>query len=449
MKSNRPRVIPPPPETTGLPPGAEEPPVQPDVNMDSVEDYAIKADLVKIETVLQELNESGGKIRISRRGPSEQKFSYIIQLGIAEFDLETIKKQFGGGDYKAQTFRSNGQLYKTFDFSIDPRLKGSLDESVVAMKAGQGSATEEASKVLNLARQLQVPQGGMNMEVMLKMMEMGQQRSSETMMLIMTMMSKSQESMAQMMTAMMTGMAALGANKTDTTAQIMPVLIEMIRANGNQPSQAANMAEVLELVKAAKDLHGSDKDEPLWERIMKHVAPILGPVGAAVIGSKMTGQPFPTVPVPGQPAQALPLAPGEVPVEVPVGQPVDYGSLIRTLILNGAQKDSDPEVYAIVITDMLNPEQLAGVHAILTRDDWRALIFVDDANALQFSETKLDWFEELREAFVDQYEQLTSNSASRDPSTTVPDSGGQVGGNRDTSGAGADSGPPSQSSGTA
>ena len=68
--------------------------------------------LKQINEVLSANDLAGGTIRLYRRGPTDRSFSYLDKMPISEFDIDYIKKVYGGGDYQGKTYRSSGQIGK-------------------------------------------------------------------------------------------------------------------------------------------------------------------------------------------------------------------------------------------------------------------------------------------------------------------------------------------------
>jgi len=327
----------------------------------------------------------GGKIRITRKGPFDHTFQYITTIPADSWDTEVsfeyIKKMYGGGDYKCQTFRANGQMYKPFEFAIDYRVKGQLDEDQIKLNAieqqsgGKSTSGADMLKMFELFRPTQ-QQDQLKSSDLIKIMEMGSQKSDQMMMMMMQMMNKSSENMVQMMTVMMTANAQKGNG-------IDPVILQMLQAK----QEKTPVIELLEMMKAVKELNAPSEDKepekPFWERLLTTAAPALigGLTGSM---SQPQAQSQPVAPEPQQTQQ----------LDQPTADMLN-NYLVRIFlnkVLEAAVAKKDPLFYADMIAETLSEEQFQMLRNVLTQADWTVKLFGQD----QRVQGCMAWLNELK-----------------------------------------------------
>jgi hypothetical protein len=354
----------------------------------------------------------GGKIRVTRKGPFDHNYQYVTTIPADSWDTDTsfefIKKLYGGGDYKCQTFRANGQMYKPFEFAIDHRVKGQLDEDSIKQLAteqqtGRSSSSSDMLKMFELFKPAQ-PSDQLKSSDLIKIMEMGSQKSDQMMIMMMQMMNKSSENMVQMMTVMMTANASKGG--------IDPVLLQMLQAK----QEKTPVLELLEMMKAIKELNAPEKDEPekpLWERLLTGVAP-------ALIGGLTGGQPLPVQTQVSEVTQ--PQQPQKGSESTQIDQPTAdmlNNYLVRIFlnkVLSAATENKDPALYADMISETLSPEQFQMLRGVLTQADWAVKLFGQD----QRVQGCMEWLTELKTLILTD-ELPQSPTATTGGSSTVPD----------------------------
>lgn len=362
------------------------------------------------QIVLSNDMNKGGKIRIERKGPTDSSYAWISTIPVEDWVktgsdgmMEYFKNNFGGGEYRCMSHRADGRTYKGFTFSIDRRFKGALDEDQIrAMQDNKRGS----SVIIPPA-----PQDGFKPADMLKLMEMSNNKSDQMMALVMTMMSKSQESTVAMMTAMFTAMG----NRQQATAPsgLDPVIAEILK----QKVDRSPMTEVLETMRALKELQEPVNPEPKEDDMLSKIMKMAGTVLPALTGL----QPPPQL-VNGQPPQssgvvnALPMA-----IQLGIGQ-----------LLKAARKGADPVLYADLIIDQLDdPQHFATLKAILTDPTWKAKLFGDERTVADIS----PWLEELRKLILsyDPSAEDNQQSASGDEVSAAGASGSVGGPATDTS----------------
>lgn len=386
------RVTAEPPEETEL--AIDRSPITP---TDAVDEAEIR----KIEELLQDTELAGGSIRLERKGPADSAYQYCTKIRVADgLDLDLIKRVWGGGDYKARTFRSNGQTYKQFTFSIDYRIKGSMDTS------GTAAPQQDESKLAVTLASLLKPDNSQN-SIFIKMMEQSSNANQQTMQMMMMMMQQSQQQSAAMMTAMATAMAG-GQKGGGDIAMLVPVLTAMI----NKPTVEGKGLNLLEMVTAMRELKelsapGSvpNKEEEEKETMMDKILKYGGPIVTAL----MTRTPIPMPGAAGAPSLPALQAPGETIEEQPMQQqlPPVFAAYVN-MIIGAAQKNADTGTYADLIADNLDESQSTILVEILKREDWVEKLAETDKRVLNF----VPWFTKLRNELLDLYgESEQSNPA--------------------------------------
>jgi len=367
-------------------------------------------DVNRIREVLGSHDVTGGILRLERKGPLDQTHQYVTKMPVEKFDIDYIKSYFGGGDYIAKTWKANGQIYKRFEFSIDHRIKGKLDEQDIKEL---GSSKGDMAKTVELLTKLNTPQDNTGMFV--KMMEMQSSKSDQMMALMMTMMTKSQETQSATMAAMFNAMAAMakqqpmaqvatGSVSDSFTTSFVPVLVKLIETSASPAKN--NLLETLEIVRALKEMNGDGgqaKEEDMFDKLLK----VAGPVAGMLMNR---GQQQMSVPVS---SLAKPIEGGlhQPPTSVNTGMPINgrptggagvgvpLDPVVKMFIerlFQAAVKKSDPGAYATLIIDTLPDDQLIGLVQILTQADWSVKLFGDEP---RFAQNQI-WFNDLRETIL-------------------------------------------------
>jgi len=346
----------------------------------AVQDEALdNVDREKIdEIILSNDVQKGGKIRIERRGPMDQKFYYLCTVPPEGWNtedmIERCKLKFGGGDYQCRTFRANGQMYKMFNFSIDPRFKGQLDEEEIKRLAADGGL-KSGDMTTRLLDMVQAPRGdGIKMTEIMGLMDRATGKSDSTMAMMMTMMMKSQETQSQNFTAMITALATMFAGKGGQDNQT--ILMELIKQKQDRPP----MSETLEMMRQIKDIfekEPDDKEETMWEKVGK----LLAPVAERMVGF--------TPAIPGQPQAQVRTPPK--PQGLVAMMPAEYAVLFK-MGLKAARQNSDPALYLDLMVDQMDEQSFQMVKQTLTPDDWCVKLFGDEAQVADIR----PWLDELR-----------------------------------------------------
>jgi len=348
-------------------------------------------DVSKIQSLLKELDMSGGVARIFRQRPGQAKHEYEGEIPADTFTLETIKRAYGGGDYQVRFAAKGGRYVRSIRFSIDPRHKGELD------------------KVHDI--QTPVTQNNDNSQALLAFMMQQQQtqaqQAQQSMTLMMTMMSESQKSMAAIIAA------AIGGGGRQVTPDssskfievMMPMLTESMKPRGG-------VAELTENVKLVKELMGTapekeEKDDML-EKMMTIGAPLLG---AFMSRGQQQPQPQPVRVNPAQP-QALPT-----PEQMAQAKAQDLLGKLRfvtPILVRAAKKSAFIDSYLDILDDSLDDEGHEMLVFMLRRDDWISTLFNDNPDVV----ANCSWFEQLREAILTPDEESTDPTGEASPETS-------------------------------
>lgn len=369
-------------------------------NGNSASDAADENSVNEIEAVLKANELEGGILRLNRRGPTDHSYVYVVKMPVKDFDIDYIKKVYGGGDYKAQTWRANGQIYKKFEFSIDGRFTGHIDPKA-ALESGGKSSANSAQDAMAIARMMNDnQQKGPDMTQMMTMM---QKSSSENMQMMVMMMQQSSQQMMAMMQAMGQTMAAAMAKPVgpDNSSAIMPVLIEMIRAGNNKGGASAGpslleQVETLKLLKeianpsGGKDDDDDEKEPSMMERLAKVAVPLL-------FGGNFQMPVLPTASVNNPPqTAAAPQVQVVTQVSPDEQQRLSQTNGMMTQLLGAAERDSDPGLYHDLTMESQSIEQLPALKQLLERDDYIQLLYNFDQALLVRAIAKKAWFDTLR-----------------------------------------------------
>ena len=353
-------------------------------------------DVSKIQSLLKELDMSGGVARIFRQRPGQAKHEYEGEIPADTFTLETIKRAYGGGDYQVRFAAKGGRYVRSIRFSIDPRHKGELDK--LLEPPAPVSQNDNSQALLAFMMQQQQAQA---------------QQAQQSMTLMMTMMSESQKSMAAIIAAAIGG----GGRQVQSEPSskfievMMPMLTESMKPRGG-------MAELTENVKLVKELMGTapekeEKDDML-EKMMTIGAPLLG----AFMSRGQQPQPQP------QPVRVNPVQPQALPTPEQMAQAKAQDLLgklrfVTPVLVRAAKKGSFIDSYVDILNDNLDDEGHEMLVFMLQRDDWISTLFNDNPDVV----ANRQWFENLREAILNPDEDAPGEEtaqASEEPKAPHP-----------------------------
>jgi hypothetical protein len=338
-----------------------------------------------------------------------------------EMVYEHCKKVYGGGDYRCQTFRATGAMYKPFEFTIDYRFKGTLDDKdIKVLQQTGGDSSMLMFKMFETMRN-QGQQDGLKPNELITMMEKMNGKSEQSNMMMMTLMIKSMESSQNNMMTMMSAIlpALMGNRPADTNG---PLLLELIK----QKQEHHPMKDTLEMMATIKEIFdpkaNKEEEEPddMWSKLAK----LAGPVVKGLMNGQPQ-QPLPTVttePPTGQPApEPQPAKPSDLPQYggLYMLMPTAYKSLFAMAIA-AAEKGGDVGLYADIILDQLDENGMRLVQQTLTGSDWCAKLLGDE-NAVAHVRP---WLEELRRIILNP-NGTTTNIPTGQPDTASNPAGGR------------------------
>jgi len=364
-------------------------------------------DVSKIDAILNSNDvKAGGRVRIERRGPGDTQWQYIMKIPVEDFDMDRIKAVYGGGDYSCQTFRSNGQMYKPFRFSVDYRMKGTLDEVSIKLAAPdnqRGDQNNERALVI-MQQALAQKSAGNNENSMIAMFGLMAQMQAEN-----------QKTMATIMAA------AIGGRPTGPD----PMVMELIKIQAAKPVQdsSSRMAELKELMVLVRELNGNppkeEKPEPsALEKVVNAVGPLLEKLVASRTIQQLPARPVPAVPAPApvsRPTQDSAQAAREAKAR-------EMANMVLDQIMAAAERNSDPQLVADALCDALDDQALVNLGQVLTDDAWKVKLFDNDERLANHEQ----WFEELRQLII-QYANNVGKPGATGPTDQVPATGGQDG----------------------
>ena len=341
-------------------------------------------DVSKIQSLLKELDMSGGVARIFRQRPGQAKHEYEGEIPADTFTLETIKRAYGGGDYQVRFAAKGGRYVRSIRFSIDPRHKGELDK--VHEIQTPVTQTNDNSQAL--------------LAFMMSQQQAQAQQAQQSMTLMMTMMNESQKSMAAIIAAAIGGGRQVTPDSSNKFIEIMmPMLTESMKPRGG-------MSELTENVKLVKELMGNapekeEKDDML-EKMMTIGAPLIGAFMSR--GQPQQPQPQPVRVNPVQPVQTLP------PTQEQLAQSKAQDLLgklrfVTPILVRAARKGAFIDSYLDILNDSLDDEGHEMLVYMLQREDWISTLFNGNPDVV----ANRQWFEQLREAI------LTPEDESTDP----------------------------------
>ena len=336
-----------------------------------------KDDITKLQSLLKELDMSGGVARIFRQRPGQADYPYLSEMPIDAFSLENLKRIFGGGKYLVRFAAKGGRYVRSIRFAIDNCFKGEMD--IVPTPAAPAQQNDNSNALLAFMMQQQQSQ---------------QQQQQSMMTLMITMMTESQRSMAGVMAA------ALGGKPSSEPASkfievMMPMLTESMKPRGG-------LTELAETVKLTKELIGppqekEEKDDML-ERIMSVGAPLLG----AFMNRNNSPQPQPR-PVMPMPPAALPPTQEQL-AQAKAQDLLNRLRFVTPILVRAARKGAYIDSYLDILDDALDDEGFEMLTFMLQRDDWMTTLFNDNPDVI----ANRGWFDKFREAILTPDEDTTT-----------------------------------------
>ena len=331
-------------------------------------------DVSKLQSIIRELDLTGGVARIFRQTAGRAEFDYEGELPVDGFNLETIKRVYGGGRYIIRFAAKGGRYVRSIKFSVSPRHKGELE-------------------TLNTPTPVNGNDNGNMIALLMQQAQQAAQQQQQMMTLMVTMMSESNKSMAQVIAAAISGngRAAVPAEPASKTVELlMPLMIENMKPRGGT-------AEVVEQLKLLKELTGSEPKEEKEEDMMTKILN----VGAPILGALMNrGQAQPPIPMPPPPAPlpaanpALPQAPApdETAARRKAEELLLKLRLATPMLVKAAAENREIEPYLDTLDEMVDDEGYEMLCHLLEQPNWMTLLFGDNPGVL----ANRQWFENFR-----------------------------------------------------
>ena len=348
-----------------------------------------KDDISKLQSLLKELDMSGGVARIFRQRPGQADYPYLSEMPIDAFSLENLKRIFGGGKYLVRFAAKGGRYVRSIRFAIDNIFKGEMD--IVPATTAPAQQNDSNNTMLAFMMQQQQAQ---------------QQQQQNMMTLMMTMMTESQKSMAGVMVAAMGGKPQ-SEPSSKFIEVMMPMLTESMKPRGG-------MAEFAETVKLTKELMGpaqpekEEKDDML-ERLMTVGAPLLG-----AFMNRGNSTPPPQAMRPVVSAQPAALPPTQEQLAQAKAQDL-LGKLrfVTPILVRAAKKNAFIDSYLDILDDSLDDEGYEMLVFMLQRDDWISTLFNDNPEVI----ANRQWFDRFREAILTPDEDTDAAGEAPEPRT--------------------------------
>jgi len=330
-----------------------------------------KDDISKLQSLLKELDMSGGVARIFRQRPGQADYPYLSEMPIDAFSLENLKRIFGGGKYLVRFAAKGGRYVRSIRFAIDNCFKGEMD--IVPASAPVQQNNDNNTMLAFMMQQQQAQQ----------------QQQQNMMTLMMTMMTESQKSMAGVMVAAMGGKPQ-SEPSSKFIEVMMPMLTESMKPRGG-------MAEFAETVKLTKELMGpaqpekEEKDDML-ERLMTVGAPLLG-----AFMNRGNNAPPQQAMRPVVPSQPTALPPTQEQLAQAKAQDL-LGKLrfVTPILVRAAKKNAFIDSYLDILDDSLDDEGYDMLVFMLQRDDWISTLFNNNPDVI----ANRQWFDSFREAIL-------------------------------------------------
>lgn len=370
--------------------------VEDDISIDQV----IDPKEMRLDNLIETLRGSGFMFGIWRKRVYDPDFSFISKIPADDFDIELLKQQHGGGRYMVRVTDQQGKIRNNFQFGIDDNFKGHSDQHQHAPEKGVDTIAL-AKTVAEIANGNKRDGGN---DMMIGMMERQAQQSQQFLTLMLQMQSENTKSMMGMMTAIATNKPSGG----DFGSAITPILIEMIKTS-SMKSAGDNM-DIERMIKIRDLLAPPAEEKPSFMDRMLDVAPSVLPLflGRGAGGGMMMPPPpdmtsSPVAPpnaavLPPQ-TQAVPSCPpttGEAPIQNHQN-PKPKLELVP-LLKRGAELDSDPASYAVIVLDTVGADNIPQLIGFLKAgDEWKKLF-------AGFSEAEMAWVTEWRDEVIDAVE---------------------------------------------
>jgi len=271
-----------------------------------------------LDLAIESLGEGGGKCLVKRKRMGDSAFQYLATYEpVATVTLETLKKEWGGGQYRLEFRKADGSFHKSVNVSISEEFKGAI-ETKAAMNAANG---------------------GLNPVELIREMR-GNDSSLPLILAMMKQQSEAQAQMTQVLVAAMTGQRA--------AAPALPDIILAKMMEQSDPMKQLLLLSEMKKVFGNGEVKEDAEPSSLGERLLNMAPSVL----SILAGGGQGG-------MPGQ--RALPSAVAAVPPAVsPPPATAHSGQLppaMKTMLINAAQRNADIGLYVDLLLDNIGSDE--------------------------------------------------------------------------------------------
>lgn len=357
----------------------------------SLDAEGVSGDMDKLRRITEQHDISQCVISLKRKGKEDMQYAYLTKIPLRDFDMEYIKKQYGGGAYKATIHRASGtgNLLGSFDFYIDERFKGAISQGVVSdAPALQDSSTQRF--LMELARKGSQSQG----PDIAGLMQAFHKSNQDMTLMMVQMQQQAIQQMATMMTSVVTAFAGnnSGGRGNDRITEIL--LTKALEKSDRDP--IADLMRFKTFIDTGKIPDEDDEDEEDKKgSFMEMLIQAVPSVVAALSGGNRQAP----APLPAKPATEATAADAEVETgDEPEDEPDETEAMtfaqkmfLKSLIA-GAENNEPVAKHAGRVKALLSDQQLEELKQVLSAPDWyERIIGVPNLKP---------WFESLKKEIV-------------------------------------------------
>jgi hypothetical protein len=278
-----------------------------------------------LETLMAEIGPQTKKVSLYRQDDkSATKWHYLTKQDVSEFTMETVKQEFGGGNYKARFIDERGVYITQFLFSIDPRFKPQLISSTSFSVPPGVSITGDPSGLGEIRETLK--------QITLILAQLSQKKEVDP----------------------LSGMEKLVA--------IITPLIQ--REPSHTPEASAGVEKYIDMFTKGMEMGQAMNGDSYLPVVEKMGMPLLNMLGELVKNGKgvqaKVAQAVPTnVQVPKEKPQTVPATPGTP------NTLERYLQFYIPQLIALAKQDKDPALYADLMLDQIPEQFLSTLHQLL------------------------------------------------------------------------------------
>ena len=368
-------------ETTATPETATTQGISPDAQQDLADN-----EFSTLANLLNEQQMAGGIVELWRRRPNDRQPQYVEKIPADGFEIETVKRAWGGGDYTAKLKTTQGKMFRWFNFSIDMSIKGQNDLANAPLTPAPTGQQDIEKIIQAVVSQQKQPD---NMPLMLAMMQMQSKQSESTM---------------QMMVQMFSAMA--NQRGTGIDAQLAGLVTETLKTA--RPDPVKSIGEILQIARDLSDTGvggESNSMTKLLEMAMPMVVPLISrmatPAAPAAAPIDIPRRPAPVVsaPLSANPSVNPSVNPSTAPANVnPAPDEAMNLSMILGMLVGAAKANREPVTYAEMLLDQMPEDKWGDMEAILKTPTYLATLFGPE-NAARL-EIYRPWFDRLRDEIL-------------------------------------------------